>query len=74
MDLNSLNFKLILGITYLVILVTGLYFLFSIVDINELTSYEFVKSNKDIFLKYKNNNFLFLTLIFLYFVLCGFCF
>ena len=45
-----MNFKLILGITYLVILVTGLYFLFSIVDINELTSYEFVKSNKDIFL------------------------
>ena len=68
MDLNSLNFKLILGITYLVILVTGLYFLFSIVDINELTSYEFVKSNKDIFLKYKNNNFLFLTLIF--FIFC----
>ena len=68
MDLNSLNFKLILGITYLVILVAGLYFLFSIVDINELTSYEFVKSNKDIFLKYKNNNFLFLTLIF--FIFC----
>ena len=67
MNLNSLNLKLILGITYLVIISFGLYFLFSVVDINNLMSYDFIKLNKDIILKYKNENFLFLTIIFFIF-------
>ena len=67
MNLNSLNLKLILGITYLVIISIGLYFLFSIVDIKDLMSYEFIRSNKDIILKYKNENFLFITVIFFIF-------
>ena len=66
MNLNSLNIKLILGITYLMILSVGLYFLFSIVDIKDLTSYEFIRENKDIILHYKNNNFLSLTLVFFF--------
>ena len=74
MNTNSLNLKLILGIVYLAIISIGLYFLFSIVDIKDLMSYEFIKSNKDIILKYKNENFLFLTIIFLVFVLFGYCF
>ena len=64
MNLNSLNFKLILGIIYITILSVGLYFLFSFVDIKDLTSYEFIRLNKDIILKYKNENFLFLTFVF----------
>tara|TARA_B100001146_G_scaffold165444_1_gene146305 strand:- start:335 stop:1060 length:726 start_codon:yes stop_codon:yes gene_type:complete len=67
MNLNSLNLKLILGITYLVIISFGLYFLFSVVDIKDLMSYDFIKLNKDIILKYKNENFLFLTIIFFIF-------
>lgn len=67
MNLNSLNLKLILGITYLVIISFGLYFLFSVVDINDLMSYEFIRLNKDIILKYKSENFLFLTIIFFIF-------
>ena len=67
MNLNSLNLKLILGITYLVIISFGLYFLFSFVDIKDLMSYDFIKLNKDIILKYKNENFLFLTVIFFIF-------
>ena len=67
MNLNSLNLKLILGITYLVIISFGLYFLFSVVDIKNLMSYDFIKLNKDIILKYKNENFLFLTIIFFIF-------
>ena len=74
MNPNSLNFKLILGITYLTIFSIGLYFLFSAVDVKDLMSYEFIRSNKDIILKYKNENFLFLGIIFLLFVLFGFCF
>ena len=68
MNINSLNFKLILGMTYLAILSIGLYFLFSVVDINDLMSYEFIRQNKDMILKYKIENFLFLTIAF--FVFC----
>ena len=67
MNLNSLNLKLIFGITYLVIISFGLYFLFSVVDIKDLMSYEFIRSNKDIILKYKSENFLFLSTFFFIF-------
>ena len=67
MNINSLNFKLILGIIYLAILSTGLYFLFSAVDIKDLMSYEFIRLNKDNILEYKNENFLFLAIIFFIF-------
>jgi len=68
MNLNVINFKIIIGITYLIILSIGLYFLFSAVDIKDLISYEFIRSNKDVILQYKNENFLFLTIIF--FIFC----
>ena len=64
---RSLNFKFILGIIYLVIFSIGLYFLFSVINIKDLTNYEFIKSNKDIIFKYKSENFLFLTIIFFVF-------
>jgi uncharacterized membrane protein YdjX (TVP38/TMEM64 family) len=67
MKTKSLNPKLILGAVYLVIISTGLYFLLSAVDIKDLMSYEFIKLNKDVILKYKDNNFLFLTLVFFLF-------
>ncbi|MDC0059714.1 VTT domain-containing protein [Pelagibacteraceae bacterium] len=77
MNLNLLNLKVIIGILYITIISLGLYFLFSAVDIKDLTSYEFIKINKDIILEYKNDNFLYLTTIFFIFVilwvaLCGF--
>ena len=58
MKLGFLNFKLILGMTYLAILSAGLYFLFSAVDIKDLMSYEFIRVNKDIILEYKKENFM----------------
>ena len=73
MKLESLNIKLIIGLAYLTILSIGLYFLLSAIDIKDLTSYEFVRSNKDIILKYKNENFLFLTVIFFIFCIYGCC-
>jgi len=66
---RSLNFKFILGIIYLAILLISLYFLFSVIDFKDLTSYEFIRSNKDIILKYKNENFLLLTIIFFIFTI-----
>jgi uncharacterized membrane protein YdjX (TVP38/TMEM64 family) len=68
MNLNALKLKLILGTTYLAIILIGLYFLFSIVEIKDLMSYEFIKSNRDIILKYKIDNFLFLITVF--FIFC----
>ena len=64
MNLHTLNLKLVIGITYLTIISIGLYFLFSVVDIKDLMSYEFIRANKDIILKFKNENFIFLTVIF----------
>ena len=64
---NSLNLKLILGTIYLLLISLGLYFLFSVIDIKDLMSYEFIRSNKDIILRYKRENFLFLTTIFFVF-------
>ena len=76
---SSLNFKFILGIIYLVIFSIGMYFLFSVIDIKDLTNYEFIKVNKEIIFKYKTENFLFLAIIFfifsiLWILLLGFVF
>ena len=78
--MNSLlNLKFILGIIYLVIFSIGMYFLFSVIDIKDLTNYEFINLNKEIIFKYKTENFLFLTIIFIIFsilwiLLLGFVF
>ena len=61
---SSLNFKFIIGIIYLVIFSIGMYFLFSFIDIKDLTNYDFIKSNREFISKYKNENFLFLIIIF----------
>ncbi len=68
MNLSSKNFKLIVGAIYLSILFIGLFFLFSYMDIKDLTSYEFIRSNKNLILEYKNNNFTLLTISF--FIFC----
>ena len=67
MNLKTLNLKLVLGTIYLLIILVGLYFLFSIVDLRDLTSYEFIRSNIDVILYYKNENFIFLSLSFFIF-------
>tara|TARA_Y100000590_G_scaffold279365_1_gene313691 strand:+ start:3990 stop:4715 length:726 start_codon:yes stop_codon:yes gene_type:complete len=67
MNPNSINFKLILGTIYLSLIAIGLYFLFTFIDFKDLTSYEFIRSNKDIILKYKNENFIFLAFSFFIF-------
>ena len=64
MKLKSSNFKIYLGGIYLVVLCIAIYFLFSTFDIKDLTSYEFIKENREIIIKYKDNNILFLTIIF----------
>ena len=67
MKMLSKNLKLTIGAIYLIALFVGLYFLFSLIDIKDLTSYEFIRSNKNVILEYKNNNFIFLTISFFIF-------
>ena len=64
MKLESSNFKIYLGGVYLIVLFIAIYFLFSTFDIKDLTSYEFIKENRETILKYKDNNIFFMTIIF----------
>ena len=68
MNQSSSNLKLILGVVYILIIIIALYYLFSFVDVRDLTSYEFIKSNREAILKYKNENIVFLIIAF--FVFC----
>ena len=68
MNITSGKLKLTIAAVYLSLLFVGLYFLFSVIDLKDLTSYDFIKSNKDIILQYKEENFLFLTITF--FIFC----
>ena len=56
MKLESSNLKIYLGGIYLTALCIAIYFLLSTFDIKDLTSYEFIKENREIILKYKDNN------------------
>ena len=65
MNSKSQNFKIYLGSAYLVIFLAGIYFLLSNFEISHLTSYDLIKENRGLILKYKENNIFFLTIIFL---------
>ena len=64
MNFKSSNFKIYLGSVYVAILLAAIYFLFSNFDVSDLTSYEFIRENKGLILKYKESNIFFLTIIF----------
>ena len=53
-----------MGGVYLIVLFIAVYFLLSTFDLKDLTSYEFIKENREAILKYKDNNIFFLTIIF----------
>ena len=64
MNFQSSNFKIYLGSAYLIVLLTAIYFLFSNFDLSDLTSYEFIRENKDQILKFKEKNIFFLIIVF----------
>ena len=49
-NLCSDTVKITIGAIYLIALFAGLYFLFSLIDIKDLSSYEFIRENKNIIL------------------------
>ena len=67
MKQNLTNIKLVLAVLYLLLIIVGLTYLFTNYNISDFFSYEFIRLNKDVILKYKNENFLFLTATFFIF-------
>jgi len=66
---KSKKVKITLGLFYLILVSTFLYFLLSKFTYEELTSYEFIKNNRDYFFDLKQGNFFLLSLIFLIFTI-----
>ena len=56
--------KIFLGLTYLVIILAFLWFLFSNFSFSEISSYDFIKNNTNYFNKIKENNFFLVSLLF----------
>jgi len=64
MNFKFSNFKIYLGGAYLAVLLVVIYFFFSNFDLSDLTSYEFIRENRDVILEYKKGNIFFLTITF----------
>ena len=62
---KSKKVKIILGLFYLLAVLSFLYFFFSKFTLEELTSYEFIKNNRDYFFELKQANLFLISLIFL---------
>ena len=67
MTLNSQKTKLLFGAIYLVLIVFMLVFFLSKYNISDFFSYNFIKLNKDVILKYKSDNFVIFTFLFIFF-------
>ena len=61
--------KLFLGLFYLISIVFLLYFFFSKFSLQEITSYEFIKNNRDYFYNLRQSNLFFLGSMFVLFTM-----
>ena len=61
--------KLFIGLFYLILLSSFLYFIFSNFTFQEITSYEFIKNNRNYFFDLKQSNIFLLTIIFILFTI-----
>ena len=62
---KSKKVKITLGLFYLIVVSSFLYFFLSKFTLEELTSYEFIKNNRDYFIELKQANLFLISLIFL---------
>ena len=63
---KSKKVKITLGLFYLLVVSSFLYFFLSKFTLEELTSYEFIKNNRDYFFGLKETNLLLLSVIFIF--------
>ena len=61
--------KIFLGLFYFISVGLFLYLIFSKFSVNEITSYSFIKDNRDYFFELRNSNLFFLGLIFILFTI-----
>ena len=66
---KSKKIKITLGLFYIIIVSTFLYFFFTKFTLEELTSYDFIKNNRDYFIQFKQANLFLTSLIFLLFTI-----
>ncbi len=66
---KSIKLKIILGTLYLIIISLFLWLFFSNFSISDLTSYEFIRNNRDYIIQIKNSNIVFSSLVFLLFTI-----
>ena len=64
---KSKKIKITLGLFYLIVVSSFLYFFLSKFTLEELTSYEFIKNNRDYFFGLKQTNLFLISFIFLIF-------
>jgi len=64
MEKNT-KIKLYVGISYLILVSTFLFFFFSKFSLQEITSYDFIKENSLYLLEFKNSNLFLVSIIFL---------
>ena len=62
---KSKKVKITLGLFYLLVVSSFLYFFLSKFTLEELTSYEFIKNNRDYFFELKQTNLFLISIIFL---------
>ena len=58
--------KIILGIIYFLIVSIFLWYFFTNFSMDEVTSYEFIKKNRDLLSTFKEKNFFWIILAFLF--------
>ena len=61
--------KIFLGLFYFILVGLFLYLIFSKFSVNEITSYSFIKNNRDYFFELRNSNLFFLGTIFILFTI-----
>ena len=66
---KSKNIKIYVGLFYIILVGLFLFFIFSNFSFQEITSYEFIKNNRDYFFDLKKTNFLVLSSSFIIFVI-----
>ena len=66
---TSNKYKFLLGFSYILILSVFLYFIFSNFSFQEIGNYNFIKDNREFFVKLKEKNLLILATIFIFFTI-----
>ena len=61
--------KLFIGLFYLLLVGLFLFFFFSKFSLEEITSYEFIKNNRDYFFELKQSNLFLLSIMFIFFTI-----